>query len=635
MRNKVNIFPFKTIRSGQKRLMYDVVDILENEKHLLAHAPTGIGKTVAVLAPALEYGLKKNKTIFFLTPKHTQHVIVIDTLKRIRKKHNVDFVVVDIVGKQWTCPHKVRDLNSQEFNDFCRKLKKDERCEFYNNVRKGGVSKNAERVIERIKKEPMHSEMISELCSKHNLCPYEVCVEVGKDANIIVCDYFHIFSPKIRKAFLLKLNKELDNSIIVVDEAHNLPERVRKLLSNNLSERQLSRAIKEADFLNYSNIADDLRDLWRILKELGSGMKKGDERIVKKEEFIKRVEEVIGTDYDYIAEDIRDLGERVLEIPNRHRSYSISIARFMKRWSGEDMGYVRILSRDRYITLSYKCLDPSISTTETFSSTCSSILMSGTLLPQDMYADILGFDMKRTILREYESPFPKENKLSIIVPSVTTKYSKRSDFMYRKYARMISSIASIIPKNVAVFFPAYHIMNRVNSFLDRKIIGKEILVEQQDMKKEERIELHKQLSNLMKRNGGLLLGVQAGSLSEGMDYANNLLDCVIIVGLPLEIPNLEVKSLIEYYDFKFDRGWDYGYIFPAMNRVLQAAGRCIRTETDKGVIILMDERFKWRNYAKCFPKDFDLIVSETPEKYIKRFFSSSFSSSSSSPAFKP
>ncbi|OYT55188.1 MAG: hypothetical protein B6U72_00105 [Candidatus Altiarchaeales archaeon ex4484_2] len=614
------LFPFNKVRGGQREFMDDVSQVLKEKKHLIAHAPTGIGKTVAVLAPTLECALEKNKTIFFLTPKHTQHVIVIDTLKRIKKKHGTDFVAVDIVGKQWTCPHQVRDLNSMEFNQFCRKLKKDERCTYYNRVRKGKLSKKAVKVVGEIKKNLFHSEEIADKCSKYEMCPYEVCTEVGKDANIVVCDYFHIFSPKVRKAFLSKLNKNLENAILVVDEAHNLPERVRSLLSNNLTEKQLSRAIKEAHFTGYEETADDYRDLQSILKHLGAGVKKGGERLVGRDEFISLLEEKLDVTYEDFMEEVKDLGERVLEVPNRHKSYSRSIARFLESWVGEDVGYARILSRENYYRLSYRCLDPSISSSKIFSKSCSSVLMSGTLLPQEMYADILGFNLKNTLLREYMSPFPQENRVSIIIPNVTTRYAKRSDYMFRKYAAIISQTASLVPGNVAVFFPAYHLMDRVKGLLDEQRIGKRVLVERRGMNKEERMELHNQLVNLMGRGGGLLMGVQAGSFSEGVDYANNLLDAVVIVGLPLETPNLEVKSLIAYYDVRFDRGWDYGYIYPAMNRVLQAAGRCIRTEKDKGVIVFMDERFRWRNYSKCFPQDLDLIVSEMPERYISKFF---------------
>ncbi|MEA1924589.1 MAG: ATP-dependent DNA helicase, partial [Candidatus Altiarchaeota archaeon] len=608
------LFPFKRVRGGQREFMDDVSQVLKEKKHLIAHAPTGIGKTVAALAPTLELALEKNKTIFFLTPKHTQHVIVIDTLKRIRKKHGIDFVAVDIVGKQWTCPHQVRDLNSREFNQFCRKLKKDERCTYYNKVRKGKLSEKAARVVGEIKKNIFHSEEISDKCAGYGMCPYEICVEVGKDANIIICDYFHIFSPKVRKAFLSKLKKNLENSILVVDEAHNLPERVRSLLSNNLTEKQLSRAIKEAHFTGYEEKADDYGELQSILKQLGQGVKRGGERLVGKDEFISLLEEKLDTGYEEFMEEVKDLGERVLELPNRHKSYSRSIARFLENWIGEDLGYVRILSRENHYRLSYRCLDPSISSSEIFSRSCSSVLMSGTLLPQEMYADIMGFNLKNTLLREYRSPFPQENKVSIIVPNVTTRYSKRSDYMFRKYAAIISQTASLVPGNVAVFFPAYHLMDKVGGLVDEKLVGKRVFVERRGMGKEDRMNLHSQLINLMGSGGGLLMGVQAGSFSEGMDYANNLLDAVIVVGLPLETPNLEVKSLIEYYDFRFGRGWDYGYVYPAMNRALQAAGRCIRTEKDRGIIVFMDERFRWRNYSKCFPQEFDLIVSETPQR---------------------
>jgi DNA excision repair protein ERCC-2 len=276
----MKLFPFDRIREGQRDFLEDSRKAVTEGKHLAAHAPTGIGKTAAVIAPSLEYALENNKTLFFLTPKHTQHTIIVDTLKRIKKKVNVDFITVDIIGKQWTCPHTVRDLDSREFNEFCRSLKKDERCKYYRNVRKRKLSENAKRTIERIKKETLHSEEISKLCSDNMLCPYEVCIGVGKDATVIVCDYFHIFSPKVRQAFLSKLNKGLENSILIIDEAHNLPDRVRKLLSHKLTEYTLKRAMKEANFLGYEHLSDDFWDTVKVIKDIGGGMKPGGEKIV-------------------------------------------------------------------------------------------------------------------------------------------------------------------------------------------------------------------------------------------------------------------------------------------------------------------------------------------------------------------
>ncbi len=616
----MDLFPFETIRPGQKEFLKDVEISINNRNHLVAHVPTGIGKTAAAIAPSLNYALNNGKTIFFLTPKHTQHTIVIDTLQRIKRKFNVNFIAVDFVGKQWTCLHDIRDLDSRDFNEFCRSMKKDERCRYYKNVRKRKLSKIAISIIDKIKSEPLHSEAIRELCGENSLCPYEICIEAGKDANIIVCDYFHVFSPNVRKAFLSKLDKSLENSILIIDEAHNLPDRVRKLLSYNLTENSLKNAIKEANFLKYEILSDAFGDTIRVLRKTGKGMIKGDERYVQKDEFADMLVEETNMKYTEFAEMAEDLGEEVLKIPKRYRSYSNIIAKFLKNWIKEDIGYARILRREKFLILSYKCLDPSISGREIFENVHSTIFMSGTLIPLDMYSNVLGLSPDRTLEREYPSPFPKKNRLTIIVPTVTTKYTRRSDFMYQRYARIIAGIAGEIPGNMAIFFPSYAILEYVQEHLAEFGLNKYMLIEKQEMKKDDRVQLYGKLQNSHNENGGILMGVQAGSFSEGLDYANNLLDGVIIVGLPLDKPNLEIKSLIEYYDFKFNRGWDYGYIYPAMNRALQAAGRCIRSETDRGVIILMDERFLWRNYSKCLPKDFEFIVSEVPEKYVRRFF---------------
>ena len=616
----MKLFPFDKVREGQKEFLKDTEAALEGGKHLVAHAPAGIGKTVAVVAPALSYALENGKTVFFLAPKHTQHTIVVDTLKRIRAGFDKDFACVDIIGKQWTCPHNVDNLDNREFNEFCRAIKKDERCEYYSNVRKNKLSKNAKDAIARIKEGPLHAEEVRDICGAGGLCPYEICIEAGKIASFIICDYFHIFSPKVRKAFLAKLNKDLEDAILIVDEAHNLPDRIRSTLSHNLTEYSVGRAVKEASFLDYEMLIEAYQGLGTVLKNLGRGMKQGEERFVKKEELVERLGNEADISYKELVEMSADLAEDVLSLPNRYRSYAKTIFMFLENWEKEDIGYARIFRKEKNPHLSYICLDPSVSGKEVFDLSHSTILMSGTLLPTRMYSNVLGLGISRVTEKEYRSPFPKENRLSLIIPGVTTKYKDRSDYMFQKYAKVVAGILKEVPGNAAVFFPSYRILEVVENNLKDLGLKKEFLVEKQEMDKDDRIEIYRRLGNLMNHGGGVLLGVQAGSLSEGVDYANNMLDAVIIVGLPLETPSLETKALIEYYDFVYERGWDYGYIFPAMNRVLQAAGRCIRSETDKGAIILMDERFKWKNYSKCFPLDMEFIVTETPEKYLKRFF---------------
>ena len=625
------LFPFPKIRSGQKEFMDDIETALIGKRHLVAHASTGIGKTAAVLSVALPFAIENGKDIFFLAPKHTQHSIVIETLKKIKEKYNVNFRVADIIGKQWLCPVKAVDvLSSREFNQFCSTRKKNEECGYYNKIFEGGnkISCDAKDVINEVKNNILHSHEVKLLCRKKELCPYEICVKAGSESNVIIADYYHIFSPKVRHAFLMKLNKDLGNAILVVDEAHNLPERIRNILSYNLSEYTLSGAIKEARIMKDS-IEDDFLDIIDILKKFDKEKLKKEgkfkEAHVRREEFtdeISRFANKMHMTYDEFYLFVDAFGDGILKIPNRYRSHAKTVARFLESWSNPDIGFARILKKNKNsesLELSYKCLDPSVSSAGVFSEAYCAILMSGTLVPLNMYSSILG--LENPMEKEYTSPYPKENKLVLITPGVTTQWKARSDEMYDKYAEKLKNMIDIIPGNVAVFFPSYDILKKIHEVIkDKHPISKSILAEKQDMKKDERNELYNSLINYSSGKGSVLLGVQAGSMSEGMDYPKNALSAVIIVGLPLGIPDLETQSLIEYYDFKFNMGMDYGYIYPAMTKALQSAGRGIRSETDRGAIIFMDERFKWKNYAKYFPNEFEPNITDKPEVWIKKFF---------------
>jgi len=270
-----------------------------------------------------------------------------------------------------------------------------------------------------------------------------------------------------------------------------------------------------------------------------------------------------------------------------------------------------------FVTLSLACLDPAMYTKEIITRSHSTVLMSGTLFPQEMYRNVLGLP-ENTEMKSYESPFRRENRLNLIVPGITTKYSQRSDDTYKKIASYVASCANAVKGNCAVFFPSYAFRNAIYPLI-KNSVAKPLLLEEQESDKEGRKALYNQFIALH-RTGAVLLGVQAGSFSEGIDLAGDFLNGVIVVGIPLEMPDLETKSLIDYYDLKFSRGWDYGYSYPAMIRTIQAAGRCIRTENDRGVCIFMDERFLWANYRKVFPSDFKFTVTDAPEREIRNFW---------------
>ena len=609
----MNLFPFDKPREGQKDLIKDVETCLQQGKGLIANAPSGVGKTAAVLSVALSYALEHGKTVFFMTPKHSQHRIVVETLQMIKKKFDADFTTVDIIGKKWLCPVPSIDiLSTADFNDYCNSIKRDERCIFYNSTKtRNGLSDSGISVLNSImKKQPIHAEEMKYLCK--GLCPYEIALELAKKSQIIICDYYHIFSP-IRKNILFRINRNLEDLILIVDEAHNLPDRIRKILSGKISTYSLKYASKEATTFGFHEIAENINQIEKILKNMVRKLNKKEEVFVEKNHFSNEIS-LIG-DYNKITEQFEAAATEVRE--KRKKSYIGSLARFFSLWEGEDFGYARILKREKHgISLNYICLDPVIITEDIVRSAYSTILMSGTLSPLNMYKNLFGFD-ENVVCNKYKSCFSDDNRLNVIIPDVTTQYTKRTQENFRKIAEYIVRICKQIRGNKAVFFPSYELRDNIY-YLIRDSIEDKIFLEKQDMNKEEKMKLFSEFVTNAK-NGGLLLGCQSGSMSEGLDYPGEFLKCVIIVGLPLSKPYLETQSLINYYDSKFNRGWEYGYIYPAMNRVIQSAGRCIRTETDIGVVVFMDKRFLWRNYRVVFPVDMKFYVTTEPEKYINEF----------------
>ncbi|MAF51329.1 MAG: hypothetical protein CMH64_04540 [Nanoarchaeota archaeon] len=603
------LFPHENIRKTQEEFINDIKTALKEKKHLLAHAPTGIGKTSATLSVVIPYALENGLSIFFLTSRHTQHKIAIETLKKIKELHNPQLKVVDLIGKQHMCLQEVETLTSQQFTDYCREMVDKKTCQYYTKLRNNTkLSFETSKLLKDTKTEILDVQDIittSKLCE---LCPYEISILKAREANVLIMDYYHVFSPSISAAFLKKTEKTLDNSIIIVDEAHNLPIRMRDSLSSKLTLTTIERAIKEAQYYEQTIIyLEEIRD---SLLNLSENLE--EERLVKKQEFNF-------DNYEDIVENLEKVGEDIRE--QKQYSYISTVATFLQLWEGQDEGFARVISKNKkddrtFISLSYRCLDPSLLSTDVIDTAHNVICMSGTLTPLEMYSDILGF--KQPLMKSYENPFPKKNRLALIIPKTSTKFTKRSMGMYQDIARECAGIVNTIPGNTIVFFPSYVLRDSIDVFF-KNLCKKTTYYEQKGISKQEKDIL---LENFKKdkNQGAVLMAVSGGNFSEGIDLPGDLLKAVVVVGLPLSRPDLETTELINYYDNKYSKGWDYGYTIPAMQKTIQAAGRCIRSETDKGVIIFLDERYSWENYYKCFPPDFNIHTTMLPLKRIGEFF---------------
>ncbi len=614
------LFPHQTIRAGQDKLIQDLEKTFAEKKILLAHAPTGLGKTASALSVAVQHALEHKKRVFFLTNRHTQHQIAIETLKLIQKKLGQEIKCADLIGKRWMCSQEISNLFGNDFMDFCKTIVEKGECEFYNNVRtKKGLQVEAKSLLAELQhRGALHNEEIMSKSKDRRMCGYEISVALAKDATVIIGDYYYLFNPHVQDALFTKLELSMEDIIVIVDEGHNLPSRIAEMLSTNLTSFMIRYALLEARKYNYGGLLEWLQELNSILLKLANFKEHEREKLISKDQFLSNFTKI---PYEEFINELEIAADEVRK--KQRKSYLGGIASFLEAWKGEEQGFTRIMAEKTgkagsYLCLSYICLDPAIITKAIFNSIHSGVIMSGTLKPTFMYKDVLGIE--KGIESEYSSPFPQENKLSLIVPETTTKYSLRGEGMYKRIAEKCSELASLIPGNLAFFFPSYQMRDWIAQYITTL---KKLFWEKPEWSKEEK-ELFLAEFKATNKTGGLLLGVSGGSFAEGIDYPGDLLNGVVVVGLPLARPDLHTQEIIKYYDQKFNKGWDYGYIYPAINKCLQSAGRCIRSEMDKGAVIFLDERFAWQNYFICFPRE-GLIVTKQYNKLLQNFFAQNHS----------
>ncbi len=599
-------------RKHQEQLLKDAYKCMENSRNLICHAPTGIGKTSAVLGPAITHATENNSTIFFLTPKISQHRIAVNELKKLSEKHDLKFKATDVIGKKHMCADEIlEDTDSESFYEACKRKRDNEECDYYAKT-KGFTKKeklDAKKNRQEIRKKTSNIERaqkIKKICKEHDMCPYEYTVLEANNSKAIICDYFHLLSPTVRDVFLAKVRKNLKDAIVIIDEAHNAPERIRRVMSVTLNSYMLKRALNEAKVTG-SSVKKPLERLNRYFHNQGDEMD-GKEKLCSKESIPLLSENQLN--------ELKETGKTYLEATNRDKSSCLKIMKFMEEWQKDSDKHVRImttLNPGKY-SLSYKCLDPAPAIKPVIKGARSVIAMSGTLTPQKMYEDIMGF--QGAVTREYSSPFPKSNRMNIISDSTTTRYSERGEKEYSKMSGELEQVVRAISGNTAIFFPSYSVLQEVSKRLD---VDSKTFVQ----KPRSTPEQNQEIVRRFKRNhneGALLLAVAGGSLSEGIDYPGTEMMGVVVVGIPLQEMDLETQALVDYYEHKFGAGWSYGYLFPAMIKAIQASGRLIRNKSDKGAVMFMDKRYLWQNYLQCFPKDMQLTKAEDPAREIKEFF---------------
>lgn len=583
-----SLFPYDIPRRGQAEFLKDARAAMRRGEILLAQAPTGLGKTAVALASAVERGLETGRKVLFTTCRRSQHRIAIETLRMMVRGGSP--TGADIIARDAMCVDHPYHPST------------------------GGRSRVIS-VAKALLTQVLHVQEVIDLARRFNVCPYETSMEAARRADVLVCDYNYLFSHQ-RGHILRSLGVGLEEIVVVVDEAHNLPSRSRESLSTRMSAEGLElMAMKLGSGKAARYMASMAHILKRESRVIGGESKVPDDFL---DRLLSRCLPSPGIRYP--SKKLASTLERSeLDLPPVQRPLINDVIQVLKRWRATDR--LRIFSPLDGGSLSLVSLDSRPATREVFRRVHAALLMSGTLHPGEMYIDLLGLPPGRSLIRSYMPDFPTENRLLLASKELSSSYRRRPE-SYEAYAREIYTLCSSIPGNVAAFFPSYEMARQIGNLLRRLGPPKSLLWERRDQTKAEKEDLLKALEMEGKDGGRLLMAVQGGSLSEGIDYPGNLLRGVIVVGLALNPPQLEVEALRSFYSRRFGRvkAYEYAYLYPALNRLVQCAGRCIRGPEDVAAVVVLDNRLQRSFYNSRLPKGFHPAAHWDLARRVRSFF---------------
>lgn len=574
-------FPYP-YRKGQKELVSGVYHTMRTEKQLFIQAPTGIGKTMAAIFPAVRaVGEGYGDKIFYLTAKTITRTVAEEAF-HILKEKGLSYKTISITAKEKLCLCEETDCNP-------------EKCPYA----EGHFDRVNAAVFEILNaKDTYLREDLLEQAEKHRVCPYEMCLDISSWVDAVICDYNYVFDPNVylRRFFSDGVKGDY---LFLIDEAHNLVERGRKMYSAVLCKE---------DFLETAKIVKEhSAKLYKILKKCNRMMleykRECDECTVMENiaGLSLQLMNLLGEMENFLEKEHEEKVQKaVLEI-------SFSVRHFLNMYDIADENYVIYSHYDdeqRFLITLY-CVNPKRNLQECLNKGRGAVFFSGTFLPLPYYRSL--FSERRD---DYaicaSSPFLRENLKLLVACDVSSKYTRRGVSEYEKMAEYIYELAAGKQGNYMVFFPSYRMLEDIYEIFRNKTEERQFevscILQSSNMTEQEREEF---LEAFQENSAKTLIGfcVMGGIFSEGIDLTGERLIGAAIVGTGLPQVGCEREILKNYYDEKAQNGFAYAYRYPGMNKVLQAAGRVIRTKEDRGVVLLLDERFLQREYLELFPQE--------------------------------
>lgn len=577
-------FPFD-YRPGQRELVADVYRTILRKKNLFIQAPTGTGKTVSVLFPAVRaVGEGYGEKIFYLTAKTVTATVAMDTFAQFRE-NGYRGKVVQITAKEKLCKCDKPECNP----DACP-------------YAKGHFDRVNDAVFDLLGREDCFSrEVLLEQAERYMVCPFELCLDVSTWSDVIVGDYNYVFDPTVYlKRFFAEGNK--GEYLFLVDEAHNLVERGRQMYSERI-------------------VKEDVLAVKRLLKNHSKKVTRALERVNQILLAYKRECEDYEI-YDLNTHSINDLVfalmrlasemekflQRPLTIPERDEvmEFYFSLRNFLSIYDLVDEHYViySSMQEDGTFALKLYCADPSANLQNCLDKARSTMFFSGTLLPIGYYKRLLSTEPENYAVYAH-SVFTPDQRLLFVGTDVSSKYTRRTPEEYVRIASYIKKISLAKQGNYIAFFPSYKMMLEVEQSFEY-LAGEavDIIIQQQNMREQHREEFLREFQEMRGRSM-VAFCVMGGIFGEGVDLREDQLIGAIIIGTGIPQIGGESEILKNYFDARDGNGFDYVYRFPGMNKVQQAAGRVIRTLSDVGVIALLDERFLQRDNRRLFPREWE------------------------------
>lgn len=583
-----DLFPHDVARPGQAEFLADARAVLGRGGILLAQAPTGLGKTAVALTAALEVGQREDRRVLFLTARRSQHRMAVETVRRM-VDGGASVSLVDLMAREAMCP---RHDGHPPASRTRRKA-----------------------VAGAYLRRPLHVQEGMELARRFGLCPYRTAREAARGADILVGDYNHLFHPDAPRLFRA-LGWSLRNVVTVVDEAHNLPARCRRTLSLRLTAEGLQRVAAALPRGRARRWTHDVARLLRVEAQFVGGESKVPvgflPRLLRNAPFLRGRSRPVHR--------LRRALRRARSLLHGEAAHVLEEAlALLTRW--REPGVLRLLTPRERGGLALVALDARPLAGPVLRSVHAALLMSATLHPGRMYADLLGLPGDRVEVRSYPPAFPPENRLLVVARDLSLAYRRRPE-VYGPVARALAGTVRAVPGNVAAFFPSYQVAEAVGRLLGDERLRKRLVWERRGQTKAEKERLLRVLDRHAEGRGCLLLAVQGGSLSEGIDYPGRLLQAVAVVGLALRPPELETEALRRHYADLFGRrtAYEYAFLYPALNRMVQCAGRCIRGPEDVGAVVLLDNRLLRPFVRRRLPPGFDPIPVEDPADAVRSFF---------------